>query len=75
MFVLAALMFTPLVFSDVFLAPDGTGTYIGGLPNLLPNGAYVGGTPALTLDGIYIDGTPRKKNMFKDWKQKHKIGN
>lgn len=74
-FALVVLMFTPFVFSDVFLAPDGTGTYVGGLPNLLPNGAYVGGTPTLTPDGIYIDGIPKKRNTFKNWKQKRKIDN
>jgi len=74
-FALVALMFTPLAFSDVFIATDGTGTYIGGLPNLAPNGAYVGGTPTLTPDGIYVDGIPKKKNIFKNWKQKDKIDN
>ena len=67
-------MITPLVYSDVFITQDGTGTYVGGLPNLSANGAYVGKTPTLTKDGFYVDGTPNKKYAYKKFKQKHLFG-
>ena len=65
---LAALMFAKNAFSEVYLSPDGTGTYVGGLPDLMPNGAYVGGTPAVTSNDVYVDGKTIKKNTYKKGK-------
>ncbi len=69
----AVLVITPLAFADAFLSPDGTGTYVGGLPKLAPHGTYVGGTPTITPYGFYVDGIPKKKNALKKWQQKRKI--
>ena len=65
----AALMVTSTALADVFVTSDGTGTYVGGLSILTPNGAHIGGTPTITADGFYVDGTPKKRYQHKKWQQ------
>jgi hypothetical protein len=66
---IALLMFVPIALADIYITSDGTGTYVGGLPNLIPNGAYINSVPTITKDGYYVDGTRKSKYEHRKWNE------